>query len=125
MTKFSQTLELNTAGIVGSGHPPVLHSWIIPADLPVLAGQVLIKTAGVVSVWDGSTTSEPPAEGETVTPSILAIAISEPMAGDTSMPVLAHGCYLFSRATISGGAPLTTEQAEYLSSCGLFAENTW
>lgn len=124
MTQFSKTTSIRASGVVGSGHPAVLNTWSVEDGLGVKPGQVLMKSAGVVTVWDGTTTITPDPDDGTVTLPQFAIATTEQLAGDTSVNVLEHGCYLFSRVTV-GDSPVTTPQAELLSANGLFAENVW
>lgn len=123
MTQFSKTMSIKASGIVGSGHPPVLNTWNVDGSLGVKPGQVLMKQAGAVTVWDGTTTITPDADGNITLPQ-FAIATTEQLDGDESVNVLEHGCYLFSRVLV-GDAAVTSPQAELLSTAGLFAENVW
>lgn len=126
--KFSQSMDINASGVVGAGHPPIIHSWTIPGGFTATAGQVLINTAGTVALWDGSdpvSVVEDTAAGTvTATSSVLAIAASDILTGDETVTVLVHGCYLFTRATV-GSSQLTLAQCMTLIGAGLFAENDW
>ncbi|MCY1697148.1 hypothetical protein OVA10_03470 [Lelliottia sp. SL45] len=175
MTLFSsKSNEINASGIVGGGHPPVIHNWPIPAGLVIRAGQVLAKPpGGNVVVWDGAVsggdnggltatstatstadstatstvtqddiTKDVSAVDTDVTTTVdtevvttisgaaggggvqLAIAVNDPLEGDTGVIVLIHGCYLYSRALV-GDAPPTVAQCDQLSAAGLYPENVW
>lgn len=128
MTSFSQSISLNASGVIGSGHPPVVHSWIIPNGFTANAGQVLISIDGTVALWDGSnpvtaTTDETSFES-TVSSGVLGVAVSDILDGDGSVSVLVHGCYLYSRVLVGTAAP-TVAQTTLLTGAGLFAENAW
>lgn len=128
MTSFSQSLSINASGIIGSGHPPIVHSWLIPDGFTATAGQVLVNTAGTVALWDGSdpvaVTIDETSGDASVSSGVLAVAVSDTLTGDGSVSVLVHGCYLYSRVTVGSATP-TVAQVTLLSGAGLFAENAW
>ncbi|MGT3827056.1 hypothetical protein ACUUMB_15150 [Enterobacter kobei] len=82
MTQFSsKSNAINASGIVGGGHPAVIHNWSIPAGLVIRAGQVLAKPfGGDVTVWDGAA---PGGEAGGLTATSTAISTADSSATST------------------------------------------